>query len=95
MFTLGRKAAAMAGSLLFATVGMALGCGPNYCETDVTGCEPTEVVIEDTCCRDSDLDGLSHCIICERRLFTCWDGGYPAAIYGPANSCYDASELCC
>jgi hypothetical protein len=93
--TFGRKVAALAGSLFLTSIGVALGCGPNYCDTNVSGCEATECVIEDVCCRDSDEDGQSHCIVCDRRMFYCFDNGWPSAIYGPPNSCYDAGELCC
>jgi len=86
-------AAALAAGLLVATVGVALGCD-DPCVINTQGCDPYSAWSTTVCCRDSDGDGIYHCISCDRHHFLCWNWGMSYMIRGNPFNCYDPGEQC-
>lgn len=70
--------------------GIVLGCNGNYCNTLVDDCWPLKESAYDTCCLDSDGDGIRHCIDCWRRYYWCAEG----RVKGPAYSCSGSGGTC-
>lgn len=70
--------------------GLALGCSGNYCNGSVIGCTPLYETVQDSCCKDLDHNGISHCVTCLRDRYLCYSG--PAL--GPAYGCSNAGAIC-